>query len=59
MGLMAQYTVSIFTEFELHGTIRYKAYSMLFPKILKRRGIAVGDEMKRDLEIEGMTTVSQ
>jgi hypothetical protein len=28
-------------------------------KILKRSGVAVGDEVQSDLEIEGMTTVNR
>ena len=45
---------AIKTGFELHGKISRKAYNILFNKILETGGVAVGDEVKIDLELEGI-----
>ncbi len=42
------------TGFELHGKISRKAYNILFNKILETGGVAVGDEVKINLELEGI-----
>jgi len=45
---------AIKTGFELHGKISRKAYNILFNKILETGGVAVGDEVKINLELEGI-----
>ncbi len=42
------------TGFELHGKISRKVYNILFNKILETGGVAVGDEVKINLELEGI-----
>lgn len=42
------------TGFELHGKISRKAYNILFHKVLETGGVAVGDEVKVNLELEGI-----
>ena len=42
------------TGFELHGKISRKAYNILFNMVLETGGVAVGDEVKIDLELEGV-----
>lgn len=45
---------AIKTGFELHGKISRKAYHILFHKVLETGGVAVGDEIKINLELEGV-----
>jgi len=42
------------TGFELHGKISRKTYNILFHKLLETGGVAVGDEVKINLELEGI-----
>jgi len=45
---------SVKTGFELHGKISRKAYNMHFNKLLETGGVVVGDEVKINLELEGV-----
>lgn len=47
---------AIKTGFELHGKISRKSYNILFNKILETGGVAVGDEVTINLELEGIKT---
>jgi len=49
---------AIKTGFELNGKISRKAYNILFNKILETGGVAVGDEVKINLELEGVKVVN-
>jgi len=50
---------AIKTGFELNGKISRKAYNILFNKILETGGVAVGDEVKINLELEGVKVVNK
>ena len=45
---------NIKSGFELNGKISRKDYNIMFQKILETGGVAVGDEVKINLEIEGV-----
>jgi len=50
---------AIKTGFELNGKISRKAYNILFNKILETGGVAVGDAVKINLELEGIKVTTK